>query len=203
MEALVIPIFRWSGLYIGFLSSAGFFDVNGLYLGWKDDQGKVWNRDGTYFGELVEEHYILRRSGFTVPVPRPPRVPPVNPELPTAPANRIPRSPMPGWMDALEQVGLRPRQDDLIGLWQSRDDRILLREDLVYHLSSSTGGTERGTWMLRTNLMLTPEPIGKERPANLVFQIIEYSAQALTLRRLTFAERSLPFTLGRSESGDW
>jgi hypothetical protein len=190
-------MFRWSGLYVGFLANGCLFDANGLYLGWQDEAGRIWNRNGTYMGEVVDEHYVMHRQGFAVPVPRPPRVPPVNPELPIAPANRAPRAPLPGWADSLDGIGLIPTEADLVGLWENPKDQIRLHEDLRYSIAADGSGEHRGTWMLRTNLMLTPDEPPSGSPPRLVFQIIAYTPESLTLRRITVDERSLPFTLSR------
>ena len=144
MEAAAIPLFRWSGAYFGFLLSGWLFDAYGRYLGWYDERGAVWARDGTYLGEIVEASYVLRRLTVSPPVRRTPKVPPVSPPLPSAPANRVPRVTLSRWADALDRVGLRPGREDLFGCWENDDHRLLLRGDLTYAL---VGGApeERGT----------------------------------------------------------
>ena len=124
METIVIHLFCWSGLFAGYLVEDFLFDVNGVYLGWEDASGRLWRRDGSYLGERVDQHYVMRRDGFATPVPLPRRVPPVIPDLPAPPANRAARPPRPGWTDALAAIVSRPGTDDLIGVWHNPNDRM-------------------------------------------------------------------------------
>jgi hypothetical protein len=197
VEAPAIPLFRWSGAYFGFLLSGWLFDAYGRYLGWYDERGAVWARDGTYLGEIVEASYVLRRLTVSPPVRRTPKVPPVSPPLPSAPANRVPRVTLSGWADALDRVGLRPGREDLFGCWENDDHRLLLRGDLTYAL---VGGApeERGTWGLRGNLILDPDAEPGEEPPNRVYAILEYDVETITLRRVSFEERTLALTLRRT-----
>lgn len=96
------PIFRWSGAYFGFLRNGNLFDATGTYKGWLTDEGAVWRADGRFLGELVDDHYILRRQSMIEPIRRVPKVPPVRrvPRVPAIP--RVPRIPRLGWVDALD-----------------------------------------------------------------------------------------------------
>ena len=96
------PIFRWSGEYFGFIYKGNFFDAEGEYLGWVEDDGSVWNRDGTYLGELVEGCYILRNTIKMEPTPKMPKIPPIPPIPPIPKPDRIGRIGKIGWEDALD-----------------------------------------------------------------------------------------------------
>jgi hypothetical protein len=97
------PIFRWSGEYFGFLYNGRLFDGNSNYLGWTEDDGSVWNKDGTYLGVLTNENYILRKTVKIEPVPKVPKVPPVPPVRPIPKINKIGKIGRIGWEDALER----------------------------------------------------------------------------------------------------
>jgi len=96
-----IPIFRWSGEYFGFIHNGYFFDADGNYLGWIEDDGSVWNQDGTYLGELTEGNYILRNTMKIEPIPKIPKIPPIPPIPPIPEIDRIGKIGKLGWKDAL------------------------------------------------------------------------------------------------------
>lgn len=197
METAIIHMFCWSGLFAGYLVEDFLFDVNGVYLGWEDASGRLWRRDGSYLGDRVDQQYVMRRDGFATPVPLPRRVPPVIPDLPARPANRVARPPQPGWTDALEAIVSRPAPEDLIGIWHNPTDRIRLHEDGSYQLVSGDQPSQEGTWALRGNLILTPASTADDTASHLVFHIIEYDGGILSLRSVSLSERSIPFTLHR------
>jgi hypothetical protein len=201
MEDLFIPLFRWSGPFVGFWFGGCLFDANGVYLGWEDTQGRVWRREGTYLGQRMHGNYIMRREGFPQPVRQPRRVPPVIPDLPAPPTARTARPPVPGWTDALAQIGLRPDAADLAGTWHNQTERIQLKDDGTYLLLSRHAQPQIGRWELRTNLIMTPLVPTAGGPARLVFHIIEYEGHSLNLRRVTQDERSIPLTLHRLPAG--
>ena len=98
-----ISIFRWSGEYFGFLYNGRFFDANSNYLGWVEDDGSVWNQDGSYLGELTDNKYILRKSIKTEPIPKIPKVPPIPPIPPIPKIDKIGKIGKLGWYDALDK----------------------------------------------------------------------------------------------------
>jgi len=100
---MTTPIYKWNGEYSGFIHSDRLFDAHSKYLGWVDDDGRVWRSDGTFLGEIVEENYILRRTTMVEPVPKVPKVPPVPPVAPVPKINRVGRVKKVGWKDALEE----------------------------------------------------------------------------------------------------
>jgi len=95
------PIFRWSGVYFGFISSKRLFNRNGNYIGWIENDNRVWKKDGSFLGEIQDDNYILRKTHMVTPVPKVPKVPPVSliPRIPSI--NRIGRI---GWKDALDGI---------------------------------------------------------------------------------------------------
>ena len=197
-ELLFIAIFRLNGAYVGVLTSDGwFFDAEGRYIGWYDDEGQVWYRDGSLLGEILNENYILTRQGRRPFVRRTPRVPPVTPELPAAPADRIPTTGEPGWVDALDNILCHPTADEMVGQWNFQEGSIQFGDDRQFTLSVHGRAPERGVWKLRGNLILTPRPQDGEQPPNVVYRIVEYVPGRIVLRWLTRQGRSLPFTMHR------
>ena len=167
------PIFRWSGPYIGFVSDGSFFDSGGAYLGWQDKQDRMWSKDGNYLGDIIDDHYVMRRDGCPSPVRQPPRIPPVYPELPVAPTNRSARPNMPGWSDALEKVGIVPEEEDLLGTWEVSDDLLVLTTQ-GYEITQQGEVQQQGLWMLRGNLMLRPDVQAGAEQIHHVYSIMEY-----------------------------
>lgn len=99
-----IPLFRWSGEYVGFVSNGHVFDSQSTYLGWIEDDGSVWRQDGRFVGEIVDDHYILKRAMRIDPIPRIPRIPPIPPISPIPPINRIGRIGRIGWLDSFNEL---------------------------------------------------------------------------------------------------
>ena len=97
------PIYRWSGEFFGFIYNGKFFDADSNFLGWTDDENRVWRADGTFLGEIVDDNYILRRTTMIEPVPRVPKVPPVPPVPPVPRVDRVGHVPKVGWEDALDE----------------------------------------------------------------------------------------------------
>jgi hypothetical protein len=98
------PIFRWNGVYAGFLLEQCLFDRYGNLWGRVDDEGKVWRSTGTLLGELVEENYVLSKVGQDPERIDPPPLPARRPDPPEPSASRPPEGPKEGWEDALEEL---------------------------------------------------------------------------------------------------
>ena len=98
----IIPIFRWSGKYFGFISNNYFFDSSGNCLGWLD-KDRVWCSDGKFFGEIVKSNYILKRTAIAEPAPRAPVTPPAPVVPPVDLMDRVGLVEMVGWEDALDR----------------------------------------------------------------------------------------------------
>ena len=197
-EILFISIFRLSGAYVGVLTSDGwFFDAEGRYIGWHDKNSQVWHRDGTYLGEIIDENFILRRQGWLQSVRKTPKVPPIAPELPAAPPNRLPIAARPGWVDALDNILRKPESSELHGQWIFQEGAVTFSANQQYTLLVSGQSAETGVWQLRGNLILTPEQRSQEQPANVVYQILEFSSDKMVIRRLVHEGRSLPFSMTR------
>lgn len=97
------PIYRWNGRYFGFIHSDRLFDANSKYLGWIDDNGKVWRHGGEYLGELVQDRYILRKTNMMKPMRRVPRTPPIPPIAPMRRMDKLGKMQRLGWVDALDE----------------------------------------------------------------------------------------------------
>ena len=102
VEGELDRIYRWDGSYFGFVRNQNLLGADSTYLGWIDDDGRVWKADGSFLGEVVDDEYILRRLAMVAPVNRVPKVPPIPPIAPIPPINRIGRIARAGWVDALE-----------------------------------------------------------------------------------------------------
>lgn len=98
-------VYRWNGRYFGFISNGRLFDASSNYLGWVDEQGRVWRASGSFLGELVDGNYILRRTSMATPASRVARSRPSRPTSPTRRTNRTGRTPRAGWIDALNEYG--------------------------------------------------------------------------------------------------
>jgi hypothetical protein len=81
-------IYRWNGEYFGFLYNGRLFDKYSTYLGWVDEN-EVWKKDGTYFGEIIEGSYILRRTSMAARARRAIRAIPATPATPASRINRV------------------------------------------------------------------------------------------------------------------
>jgi hypothetical protein len=100
------PLFRWSGEYAGFISNGHVFDSQSTYLGWIEDDGKVWRQDGHYVGQIVDDNYILKNTMSIEPIPCIPRIPPIPPIPPIPTIDRIGKIGKIGWKDALDDLWL-------------------------------------------------------------------------------------------------
>jgi hypothetical protein len=94
------PVYRWSGEYFGFISNERLFDKHCKYLGWVDEN-EVWRSNGTFLGEIIDEHYILRRVNMTPRTARTARTTPITPAKPAFRVNRAQRVQRSGRVDAL------------------------------------------------------------------------------------------------------
>jgi len=97
-------VFKWSGQHLGFITNNYLFGSDSSYLGWVEQDGSVWARNGRYLGELIEGQYILRNSMKMQPMSRMPKMPPMPPMSPMPPMPRMPRMPRMGWVDPFDHV---------------------------------------------------------------------------------------------------
>lgn len=95
------PLFTCGGEYVGFIANGTIFDAHSNYRGWIDGCS-AWNSDGTYLGEVMDEHYILRNNMDMEPMAQMARMPPMPPMPPLPQIARMPRMPRLGWIDVLE-----------------------------------------------------------------------------------------------------
>lgn len=192
-------IFCWRGRYAGFIVSDCLFAPDGRYIGWRDSQAKVWKADGFFLGEIVQEHYILRRTNQTAPVRQTPRVPPVPAEPPTLPGDRIAQLPRPGWLDPLEELLRFPTPEELIGVWWQDAQRVELRADGEFTWTVSPTHETTGRWELRGSLLFLRRWLEGELEVVPAYRIIEFKGDELLLRWLATDQRTLPFWLRRAE----
>lgn len=192
------PIFCWQGRYAGFTVNGWLFAADSRYLGWVDSRERVWKADGSFLGEIVEQHYILRRSNAVMPVRQTPRVPPVPTEPPSPPPARAARLPRPGWIDPLEELLRLPNQEELVGVWQQDSQQVELKADGEFIWTVSLTQQIAGRWELRGPLLFLQrwqsEGALETVPA---YRIIEFTGEDLLLRWLAPDQRTLPFLLRR------
>jgi len=97
------PIYKSSGIYLGFIHNNYLFSRDGIYLGWMNGQNYVWDTHGNYAGQLKQynaRNYIVRHVYNLAPVSKFPQPMPVTPALPNPPPN-VPPIPLPiGEQDA-------------------------------------------------------------------------------------------------------
>lgn len=94
-------IYRWNGTYFGYLNNKSLFNAKSTYLGWVEEDGRVWRENGTYLGDITNVNFILRKTSLDTPLHVAARGAP----LPHAPqlrrAYRACKAPMSGYVDAL------------------------------------------------------------------------------------------------------
>jgi len=100
---MTIAIFRRSGEHFGFVKKDKLFKRDSTYLGWITKEGRVWREDGTFLGELVDTHYVMRRRSMATPASKAPKARPATPARPATRANKAARAGKAGWVDALEE----------------------------------------------------------------------------------------------------
>jgi hypothetical protein len=190
---MTIPIHRWTGEYIGFLDGDWLYDTEGSYLGWREEPGAMWFRDGVYLGQVVENHYVLRDVRWAQPVRRAPPVSPLPCAPPPRPGSRSPRIPRPNWTDGLAALGLRATASDLAGEWMRDKVLFRLREGGGYEIRTGSETHERGAWRLAGTLLVLRPESGE----GVSYRVVDYLGHELTLRQQVMEGRSLPLTLSR------
>jgi len=98
------PIYKWSGNYWGFIYNGKFFDKDSNYKGWIDDNNQVWDKNGKYLGELIQENYILRNTNKMEPMSRMAKMEPMTPMAQLPRIDRIGKIEKIGWVDVLEKL---------------------------------------------------------------------------------------------------
>jgi hypothetical protein len=102
-------LYNWrSGKYWGFgyLINKRFyiFDSESNNKGWIDSNNKAWDMNGDYIGDLVDEHYILRRDFKVEPISKIGRFPRNKPAQPQQTGPKKPREKLVGYYDVLENL---------------------------------------------------------------------------------------------------
>jgi hypothetical protein len=101
----LIPVYRPSGAYWGFVEADRFYDRYGRQMGWLDPVAgqatDVFDLAGGFLGEVVDDHYVLRYAMRAEPVHRAPRPQTLHPAPPDRGPDREPRDPRQDWADAL------------------------------------------------------------------------------------------------------
>lgn len=99
-----VPLFRWSGEYVGFICNRNIFDSESNYLGWVENDDSVWSRNGNFVGQLIDDHYILKYTMRIDPIPRIPHIPPIPPIPPIPSIDRIGRIGKISWRDSFDDL---------------------------------------------------------------------------------------------------
>ena len=95
-------IFHWNGKYFGFIKNEKLFSKTSKYLGWIDNNGNAWNKDGHYLGEQVNDNYILRKTSKMKPMSKMSKMTPMSPMSPMHPMDKMGKAKRLGWVDALD-----------------------------------------------------------------------------------------------------
>jgi len=95
-------IFRWNGVYFGFIKNDYFFDKQSNYLGWIEGN-EVRLKDGAYFGDISNTNYILRKTSMSAKSKKSAKSAPSRPSPPSIPSNKIANSSRLGFIDALSK----------------------------------------------------------------------------------------------------
>jgi hypothetical protein len=79
--------------YAAFSRSGHLFTPNCDYIGWIEDDGRVFKADGSFMGEVYNERYIVRRRAAATPARRARRARPARPARPAPRSARRSRAP--------------------------------------------------------------------------------------------------------------
>jgi len=189
-------IFRCSGHYFGYIEAGCFYQGSGRYVGWLENN-LIFDTRGALVGELYKDRYIVRTGGLAQN--RTPKVPGISMNQPLNPGMSLPLQLPAGWEDALEHMGLMPVASQLFGCWANSNGKLEFADDGSYRHSTIDGTAEplEGTWELKGNRLSINIPSIDEPPRQ--FTLLEYTGNSITLRILSDSERSIPFTLHRSD----
>lgn len=100
------PLYRWDGRHVGYRSGDHLYTSGGECFGWVDDDDTVWRTDGSYLGELMHDHYVLRSKRLREGARQTRRkMDPPRPIAPTDVGDRPARMQLVGMDDALAFLG--------------------------------------------------------------------------------------------------
>ncbi|MEJ1355256.1 MAG: hypothetical protein RNU03_00100 [Candidatus Sedimenticola sp. (ex Thyasira tokunagai)] len=187
-------LFTWSGQYVGFMDGKWLYYCNGRYLGWRDHQYLVWQADGTFLGQLVEEHYVMRNLARCYPARQTPPVPPLPHDPPLSAGSQLPQQPRPGWIDTLEAATHLPFHHELVGTWAVDGKQLSLAADGTFLWQQESNKQESGSWSVQAARLTIQEHEAKECATYL---ILEYSSEYLILRELSDSRRTFEIKLHR------
>jgi hypothetical protein len=97
---LTHPVFRWNGVYWGFLEGDALYDRYGRQAGWLEGQD-VFDMAGRFIGELRDGRHVVRDRLREAPIHRAPRLPVPHLTPPDPVPNRDPRDPLDDSTDGL------------------------------------------------------------------------------------------------------
>jgi len=81
-----IPIYTTRGDWAAMIVDQNLYDVQGEWIGWVDDEHRVFSVRGEYVGWLSKDFRVLGRRDTTLLMPRqtPPATPPPRLRMPTS-----------------------------------------------------------------------------------------------------------------------
>lgn len=94
------PIFKSTGIYVGFILNGALFSRDGDYLGWLEGN-YVWDaKSGRFRGQVWNDKYITVDQFAVQPLPKQTKAKPATPPLPHPPPNISPVALPTGWIDS-------------------------------------------------------------------------------------------------------
>jgi len=93
-----------NGEYWGFIYNNNVYDKYNTYRGWIEDNKFVWDENGKFLGELIDEHYIFRNKkeiGLSYKIP--PERKEVNFKI-ISKKKKIAKLQVKGWVDILGKI---------------------------------------------------------------------------------------------------
>lgn len=102
-------LYNWeSGKYWGFAYLINkkyyIFDAESNNKGWIDKNNRVFNMDGDYLGDLIDNNYILKKNILIEPISMVGRIPRNKPAQPQQRNPKKPRERLVGYYDVLTKL---------------------------------------------------------------------------------------------------
>jgi hypothetical protein len=95
-------------------------------------------------------------------------------------------------------LGHLPLPAELVGEWQGNDEKVRLFDDGRFLWSGPHAPDVTGSWEIKGNVIKTIHQAGADAPSQeVVYWVIAFNGDTLSLRWLTPEHPTLPFTLRR------